>query len=177
MEANERTLFTTARLRARALAGGDEETLQRVFEDAGDYFLTVTGRPEPDPDAAGREIRACEATPGREIALLALEASGEPVGAIGWWSGSPEPDLALLGMILLLPAERGKGLAREAVDGLAAWLGGEGIRRLRTGVGAGDERVHALLRGLGFSPLDQRKHVSLDRGRVMLALFERELGT
>jgi hypothetical protein len=61
------------------------------------------------------------------------------------------------------------------VDALAAELAGRGLRRLRTGVGAGDTQKHALLGALGFHPLDARTHVDLDRGRVMLALFERPL--
>ena len=173
MEAEDPILFSTARLRARQPGPGDEESLQRVFEAAGDYFLSITGRPEPDPDAAARELRSAASTPGRAVALLSLREDERPVGALGWWKGNPEPDIALLGMILLVPDQRGTGLAREALDGLAAHLAEAGVTRLRTGVGAGDRRLHALLGSLGFSPLDERTHVSLDRGRIMLALFER----
>ena len=175
MPADAPFAFSTERLEARALSPGDEAELQQVFEAAGDYFLAVMGRPEPDPDAAEREIRACAATPGRAIALLSLRDGGGPVGALGWWSGNPAPEVALVGTLLLVPGQRGRGLAREALDGLAARLAPDGIQRLRTGVGAGDQRTHALLRALGFQPLDQRTHISLDRGRVMLALFEREI--
>lgn len=173
MATDDPFLFLTERLQARRLSSGDGEALQRVFEAAGDYFLSITGRPEPDPDAAERELRACATTPGRAVALLEARDDGRAVGALGWWQGSPEPEVALVGMLLVVPAERGRGLAREAVDGLAGWLAEQGVSRLRTGVGAGDQRTHALLQALGFAPLDQRTHVSLDRGRVMLALFER----
>lgn len=163
----------SARLEIRLLESGDEAALQAVFEAAGDYFLSITGRPEPDADAAEREIRTCVSTPGRDVALVSPRGAGEPIGMLGWWRGSPEPDVALLGTLLVVPAYRGKGVAREALGALEGWLAGQGIRRLRTGVGAGDERVHALLRALGFEPLDQRTHVSLDRGRMMIALFEK----
>lgn len=175
MKSDDPPLFETDRLRARSLAPGGEEVLQRVFEAAGDYFLSITGRPEPDPDAAVRELRAAATTPGRAVALLSLREDDLPVGALGWWRGAPDPETALVGMLLLVPEERGKGLAREALDGLAGSLGAEGVKRLRTGVGAGDRKLHALLGTLGFSPLDERKHVTLDRGRIMLALFEREV--
>jgi RimJ/RimL family protein N-acetyltransferase len=166
-------LFSTERLEARILSPGDEEPLQRVFEAAGDYFLGITGEPAPAPDAAEREIRSCAGTPGREVALLRLHADGRPVGAVGWWQGNPEPEVALVGMLLVVREARGQGLAREALDGLAGSLATQGVRRLRTGAGAGDQRTQALLRALGFAPLDQRRHVELDRGRIMLALFER----
>ncbi len=168
--------FETRRLRARSLREGDEDVLQRVFEHAGDYFLSITGRPVPDPDAAAREIQACQAAPGREIALLTDGQSGDAIGAIGWWQGSPEPDLTLLGSLLIVPDSRARGFAREALQGLEAYLAGKGVFALRSAAGAGDVRTQDFLKALGFQPLDERKHVSLDRGRMMIALFEKPLG-
>jgi RimJ/RimL family protein N-acetyltransferase len=169
-------VLETDRLEIRTLVADDVERLQRLFVDAGDHFLTVTGKPEPEPDAAEREIRGCLATPGRDVALFTLRETGEDVGAAGWWRGSPEPDVALLGMLMVSPSRRRKGIAREALGALEVWLAGHGVRRIRSGVGAGDERAQAVLRGLGFAPMDERRHVALDRGRIMIALFEKEIG-
>lgn len=166
----------TPRLRLDRLSPGQEEELQGVFRGAGDHFMTITGRPEPDPDAARREIAAAGAAPGREVYLVRLGEGGEAVGAIGWWEGHPEPEVALLGMLLVVSKRRRRGIGREALAGLEAALAARGIRELRTGVGAGDTARQAALRALGFTPLDERKHVSLDRGRVMIALFTKPLG-
>lgn len=166
-------LFETPRLRLRSLERGDEALLQEVFAAAGDYFLSITGRAAPDPDAAAREIAAAGSIAGRRVALLEPCEAGEAVGALGWWEAHPEPDTALLGMLLVVPALRGTGLGREAIAGLEGWLRSRGVRRVRTAVGAGDAARHALLVALGFVALDQRRHVSLDRGRVMLAFFEK----
>jgi RimJ/RimL family protein N-acetyltransferase len=166
----------TDRLDIRTLGADDVERLQRVFTAAGDHFLTVTGRPEPDPDAAEREVRGCMATPGRDVAVFTLRATGEDVGAAAWWRGSPEPDVALLGMLVVDPAHRRQGIAREALGALELWLAGHGIRRIRSGVGAGDQKAQAVLGGLGFAPMDERRHVGLDRGRIMIALFEKVIG-
>jgi ribosomal protein S18 acetylase RimI-like enzyme len=68
------------------------------------------------------------------------------------------------------------GIGREALEMLEDALRRRGIRELRTGVGAGDSRRQQLLLSLGFVPLDERKHIALDRGRVMIALFRKELG-
>lgn len=168
--------FETERLRARSLHAGDEDALQKVFMEAGDYFLNITGRPEPDPDAAKREIQACGSAPGREVALLTERESGKAIGAMGWWLASPEPDLTLLGMMLVVPAARRQGYAREVLQGLEVQLQEQGVRALRSAAGAGDQRTHEFLKALGFEPLDERKHVSLDRGRMMIALFEKPLG-
>jgi GNAT superfamily N-acetyltransferase len=171
---NPEILFKSVRLEARPLRPGDEAALQQVFEAAGDYFLPITGRPAPDADAAEREIRSCEATAGREAVLL-YEADGSAVGALGWWEGSPEPDIALLGMVLTVPAKRGAGLTREGLNALELHLASRQMSRLRTGVGAQDEGRQAFLRAVGFTPMDERTHVSLDRGRMMISLFQKSL--
>ena len=168
------SLFTTTRLTARRLGPGDEEALQRVFEQAGDYFRPITGRADPEPDAARREIQQSGQAPGRAVALLQRH-DGEAVGALGWWEAHPEPEVALLGMLMVAEGARGAGLAREAVEGLETWLRARGIRTLRTGVGAHATAHHQLLRALGFESLEQRTHVSLDAGRLMIALFAKPL--
>jgi RimJ/RimL family protein N-acetyltransferase len=168
--------FETERLAARLLRPGNEALLQMVFEHAGDYFLRVNGSRAPDPDAAARELAACAATSGREIAVLTRLASGEPAGALGWWRGNPEPEITLLGMLMMTAEHRGQGLAREAVGGLANWLATQGIRRLRTAVDATAFREHRLLRALGFEQLPIRDHVALGLAGSHLALFEKPLG-
>jgi GNAT superfamily N-acetyltransferase len=171
----EQTLFRSERLVARPVREGDEAVLQEVFVAAGDHFLPITGRPAPDDDAAEREIRSAGQTPGREAVLL-HDGSGAAVGALGWWEGSPEPEITLLGMVLIVPTARGAGLAREAMGALERWLAARGGTRLRTGVGAHDLERQRFLRALDFNPLDERTHVSLDRGRMMIGLFEKRIG-
>lgn len=168
--------LNTERLVLERLSPGMEEPLQEVFVAAGDHFTTVTGRPEPDADAARRELSSADAVEGREVFLVRLRESGEAIGALGFWEGHPEPEVALLGMLLVDTRRRQEGFGREALRGVEAALRRRGIRELRTGVGAGDTRRQELLRALGFEPLDERRHVSLDRGRVMIALFRKELG-
>jgi RimJ/RimL family protein N-acetyltransferase len=166
----------TARLRIRLLSPGGEEALQAVFAAAGDYFLSVTGRPEPDPDAALREIQGCAATPGRDVALVALRETGETVGALGWWRGNPAPDVALLGMLLVVPEHRRQGIAREALGALEGWLRARGVARLRTGVATHDRRAAGVLLALGFARMGVREHAALGLDMVHLTLWERALG-
>jgi RimJ/RimL family protein N-acetyltransferase len=158
-------------LRLRLLDADGAAELQTVFVAAGDYFLPITGRAAPDPDAAERELRGAASTPGREVALV--EREGGAAGALGWWQGQPEPDVALLGMLMVVPALRGRGVAQDAVALLEARLRSEGVARLRAGVGSTDFASHTLLRRLGFAELNERTHVSLDRGRMMLSLWEK----
>lgn len=168
--------LATPRLRLRIVGAGDEEALQAVFAAAGDHFLPFTGRPEPDPDAAAREIAGCAATPGRDVALVVLHEGGEAVGALGWWRGNPEPDVALLGMLLVVPGRRGAGIAREALGALEAWLAGQGMRRLRTAVATRDRRAAAVLPALGFQRMSVREHAALGLDGLHLSLWEKGIG-
>lgn len=168
--------LATDRLRLERLEPESAAELQAVFEAAGDHFTTVTGHARPDADAANRELEAAARVDGREVLLVRLAEGGEAIGAVGFWERHPEPTVALLGMLLIDRSQRGQGYGREALRGLEEALRERGIEELRTGVGAGDQRRQAILRALGFEPLDERKHVSLDRGRVMIALFRRALG-
>jgi RimJ/RimL family protein N-acetyltransferase len=166
----------TGRLTLRLLGPEDAPELQRVFAAAGDHFLGVTGRPEPDPDAAERELRGSAGTPGRGVALASLAETGEPVGALGWWAGNPEPDVALLGMLIVVPERRRGGLAREALGALEAWLAGRGVRRLRTGVTTRDRRASMVLPALGFERMSIAEHQALGLDHASLALWEKRIG-
>ncbi|HEX7239293.1 MAG TPA: GNAT family N-acetyltransferase [Longimicrobiaceae bacterium] len=169
-------LFGTPRLVLRLLAPGDEDVLQRVFERAGDHFLPITGRPEPAPDAAAQELRGCAATEGRDVALVSLRETGEPVGALGWWRGNPEPDVALLGMVVTVPEMRRQGIAREAVGALEGWLAERGVRRVRTAVQKADRRAGAMLPALGFALMPIRDHQALGAQALYLSLWQKALG-
>lgn len=165
----------TDRLRVHALAPGGEARLQRVFQACADHFTVLTGQPLA-PGAAAGELAACAATPGRDVALLSLAETGEDVGAIGWWLGNPEPDRALLGMLMVHPAHRRQGLAREALDALQVWLRGRGIRAIRTAFQRRRLAVHPIVRALGFQELSIREHALLGLGGVGVSLWEKPVG-
>ena len=165
----------TPRLLVHALAPGGEARLQAVFDAAADHFQLVGGAPAP-PDAAQREIASCAATAGREVALLSLLDTGEDVGAVGWWTGNPEPGLALLGMLMVVPAHRGKGYAREAVDGLEVWLAGHGARGLRTAFPWRRRAMIPVVRALGFREMSIAEHQKLGLSGAGTSLWEKEIG-
>lgn len=160
-------------LELQVASEGEEATLQKVFEGAADYFERVTGRPVVEGDAAERELRSAMASEGREVAIV--RADGEAVGAIGWWAGSPEPEIALLGMLLVMEPFRRRGYARESLRLLDSRLRDAGISRMRTGVGADDALAQRFLEAAGFASMDQRTHVDMDGGRLRIAFYEKVL--
>lgn len=162
------------RLTLRLLAPGDEGALQAVFEAAPDHFVALSGR-GPEPNAAEREIGGAAPVPGREVALVTLRETGEAVGAAGWWAGNPEPDVALLGTLVIVPDHRGKGIAREALGALEAWLAGRRITRLRTAFPYRRTTLPPVVRALGFLPLPIAEHAKLGLAGAGTALYEKRI--
>jgi GNAT superfamily N-acetyltransferase len=166
----------TTRLAIRALGAGDEDRLQRVFEACADHFGVLMGQPRPAADAGEQELRACEQTWGRQVAVLTRIDTGEDVGAVGWWAGNPGPDRALLGMLMIHPAHRRQGLAREALQAVEVWLAGRGIAALRTAFQRRRLAVHPVVRALGFTEMSIRDHQLLGLAGAGVSLWEKPVG-
>jgi GNAT superfamily N-acetyltransferase len=167
-------LFETARLSVVPVAPGGEGPLRAVFEATPDFFEAVYGIPAAPPGAAEKETAASAAQQGREVAVLLR--GGEAVGAMAWWTGNPEPDRALLGMLMVVPSARGDGVGREALDGLLVWLAGQGMAAVRTAVQRRRRPVLDRLARLGFAELPISEHQKLGLAGAGLALLERPVG-
>lgn len=164
-------LIESPRLLVRTLRPGDEARLQAVFDAAPDWHAALS-RPA-DPGAAAAEIAACASAPGREIAVLALREGGQDVGAIGWWRGHPEPHVALLGTLLIIPRHRGAGLAREALAAVEAWLAEDGVTELRTAFARRLLALHPVVKALGFREMSIAEHQKLGFAGVGTSLWAR----
>lgn len=171
---HERVVLETERLAVVRLGLGGEARLQAVFDRAPDHFLALNGRP-PAPDAAVAELRAAVAEPGRAMAVLSRLDGGGDVGVLGWWTQRPEPHLALLGTILVVPEARGQGLAREALEGLEIWLAGQGMQALRTAFPRRRLSVHPIVRALGFQEMSILEHTKLGMAGVGTSLWVKAL--
>jgi GNAT superfamily N-acetyltransferase len=167
--------ISSDRLIVRPVGPEEAPRLQAVYEAAGDYFPAV-GLDAPGAETALQELRQCQAQPGRAAALVTL-ADGADVGALGWWSGRPEPEVALLGMVVIVPERRGQGLAREALTALETHLADSGITRLRTAI---PYRRAAALRGLlgalGFREMSIAEHTRMGMGGAATSLWEKAIG-
>ncbi|HEX8907203.1 MAG TPA: GNAT family N-acetyltransferase [Longimicrobiaceae bacterium] len=164
-------VIASPRLLIRTLRPGDEGRLQAVFDAAPDWHAAL-GRPA-DPGAAAAEVTACASTEGREIAVVTLRETGEDVGAVGWWRGNPEPHVALLGTLLIAPAHRGAGLAREALSALEEWLAEGGVTELRTAFPRGLLALHPVVKALGFSEMSIAEHQKLGFAGAGISLWAR----
>jgi RimJ/RimL family protein N-acetyltransferase len=161
------------RLLLHALRPGDEARLQAVFDAAPDWHAAL-GRPA-DPGAAAAEVAASAASPGRTVAVVTLRETGEDVGAVGWWREKPEPGIALLGTLLIVPTHRGAGLAREALTALERRLAEEGTRELRTAFPRRLLPLHPLVTALGFREMSIAEHQKLGMAGAGTSLWRKPL--
>jgi RimJ/RimL family protein N-acetyltransferase len=162
------------RLEIRALRSGDEARLAAVFAAAPEW-LAVLGR-AADSAAAAQEIAGAAASAGREIALLTDRETGDDVGAIGWWLHRPEPGMALVGTVVVVPPRRGEGLAREALGAVEAWLGELGVRELRTAFPRRILPLHRLAAALGFREMSIAEHQKLGLAGAGTSLWHKPVG-
>lgn len=96
--------------------------LQRLMEDAEDYFTCVEGRPAA-PDAAAQEWEALAPGCGRaDKHLWSLrEATGALVGCLEATGGYPHAATCWLGLLLLHPQQRRGGRGRAVCTAFEAW--------------------------------------------------------
>jgi len=166
----------TAALTLQPLGLDDVDRLQAVYDAAPDFFQAIVGSEGAAPDAALTEIRQA-AQPGREVALVLLP-DGAAAGAIGWWAGKPSEDVALLGMLLVLPEHRGRGLARAALAALEESLSAGGITQLRTAIPyrRATPAVRAFLEAFGFEPMPLAEHTRMGMSGAGISLWHKAIG-
>lgn len=163
----------SARLVLTPLRPCDEGRLEAVFAAAPDWNAP-TGRPA-DPGAAAAEVAAAAAMPGRVVAAISLADTGEDVGAAGWWRERPEPGIALLGTLVIVPAHRKAGLAREALAALEAAFAAQGTRELRTAFPHRAFQLRPLVAALGFRELPIAEHQKLGLAGAGTSLWSKPL--
>jgi ribosomal protein S18 acetylase RimI-like enzyme len=148
------TGFQTSRLLARPAAGGDAGALQEVLAGAPAYHELVDGAPAA-PDAAGHLLADAEADAERLVLLLWPSAGGPAAGVVDVQLHWPEPDAAHVRLLLLRESQQGRGLGREAAEGLAEALRGAGFRALRLSVTVENGGARAFWERIGFAPVER----------------------
>ncbi len=136
----------------RLLAPNDLRALQTLFERAADYFAIATGAP-PAPDEAPRAFVA--GPPTKDVSakrVVGVFAASETlVGVLDALTDWPEDGTWSIGMLLLDPAYRGRGLGGHVLDAFERWAATEGAVRLRTAVVGHHTVGLAFLEGRGYA--------------------------
>jgi ribosomal protein S18 acetylase RimI-like enzyme len=101
-------------------------------------------------------------------AVIAWE-DGEPVGSGRW---RIEPDYFYIGRVSVLPAQRGRGIARTMIDHMETIARQRGITRLRLGVRMLLPQNIDLYQKLGYVIVEVIQH---PRGNTQVVYMEKQL--
>ncbi|WP_130334502.1 GNAT family N-acetyltransferase [Streptomyces sp. BK022] len=125
----------------------DEAALLRLFEECEDWFTAATGLPSAPGDVQSLYYALPEgADPGDKVLLL-VERGGEVAGLVDAVRDWPGPGAVAVGLFLLAPWARGRGLGRAVAETLL----GRGASRVTATVPAGWKAGERFLERLGFA--------------------------
>ncbi len=138
-------------VRLREIEPQDEAALQEVFGAAEDWFVAMTGDHAQPGDVQSLFWSAPEGVSPEDKLLLVVEHDGEVAGVVDAFPGHPGPDSCSIGLFLLAPAHRRRGVGTAVVRLLVEHARERGIGRVRVAVPAGWEPGIAFLTRLGFT--------------------------
>ena len=141
-----------APLIARAIVESDADAIQVMFESDRSYFKLTQGEP-PSPVEAQSLVAALppDGDRGYEDKFLFVLLDGEDVaGVIDLIRDYPKPSTWYLGLVFLVPGQRGKGRGRAILRGLYRWIADQGGTALRLGVVEGNSGARWLYASEGF---------------------------
>ncbi|MFI9391494.1 GNAT family N-acetyltransferase [Streptomyces bauhiniae] len=125
----------------------DEAALLRLFEECEDWFTAATGLPSAPGDVQSLYYALPGgADPGDKVLLL-VERNGEVAGLVDAVRDWPEAGAVAVGLFLLAPWARGRGLGRAVAESLLA----RGASRVTATVPAGWQPGERFLERLGFA--------------------------
>ena len=154
----ERTrLGPDAAYHTRLLGPPDLQRLQALFERGADYFEIATGRP-PAPDEAPRAFVAgppSKAVDDKRVIGVFTGDEDTLVGVLDALTDFPDPGVWMMGMLLLDPAHRGRGLGSAVLAAYHDWAATEGAREFRTAVVAHHAPGLRFLEERGYTPLSR----------------------
>ncbi|MER6038535.1 MULTISPECIES: GNAT family N-acetyltransferase [unclassified Streptomyces] len=126
----------------------DEVPLLTLFEECEDWFVAATGLPSGPGDVQSLFYALPEGASPEDKVLLVLERDGVVAGLVDAVLDHPEPGAVAVGLFLLAPWARGRGLGRALAESLLARAGS--VSLVTASVPAGWRSGEAFLERLGF---------------------------
>lgn len=168
----------TAPYGTRRLTPADLPALQRLFERATDYFETATGAP-PGPDEAERAFVG--GPPSKAVSekeTIGVFDDGQVlVGVLDAIPDFPAAGVCTIGLLLLDPALRGRGLGTATLTAFERDLARRGVRRCRTAVVAHHAPGLRFLERAGYREVSRFDGYDAAVSRPSVVVLEKDVGT
>jgi len=158
------------------LTGRDCERLQNLLVRCSDFNQLINGEPPGEHEA---EETLMDLPPGKtsadKIVLGIEDQTGALVGLIDLVKDFPEQDKWFIGLLLLAPAERGKGSGKLVMKALEDWACEGGARKLGLGVLEHNLEGHAFWLRMGFTELLRRPPRKFGQREGVVIAMEKQL--
>jgi GNAT superfamily N-acetyltransferase len=145
------TLPEDSGLRARRLTAADAQALQVLLAACDDYHVLVYGRPSIAEDV--RELLE-DGPPGKSAEDKFVFGLFTPrprlVGALDMVRDFREPGEWYLGLLMLEPSVRGKGVGETVVRATEDWVRAQGGQRVRLNVAEQNTGAMRFWQRMGF---------------------------
>ena len=169
------TVFETLRLTAAEVTGDDIGVLLEVHRSNQGYLDLTEGSGgiagAYDRGMLERDLALSAMTPGRHTCTLRLRDGGACVGLLDWMDENPNDGTPWIGLVMIHADHQRRGLAAEAIAGLAEHGRAAGWPRLREGVIDGNDAGMALALALGMREVERKPH-RIAAGGCELAVME-----
>jgi GNAT superfamily N-acetyltransferase len=149
------------RVLVRELGPADEAPLLRLFEECEDWFVAATGLPSGPGDVQSLFYALPEGASPDDKVLLVLERDGVVAGVVDAVRNHPEPGAVAVGLFLLAPWARGRGLGLALAASLLERA--EGASVVTATVPPGWRPGERFLQRLGFALEADARPTGADR--------------
>jgi GNAT superfamily N-acetyltransferase len=148
-------LFPLPGYRTSLIKAGDQAELQSLLEKCADYSLLVTGS-SPKPSAAVSLLADCP--PGKTLidksVIGIFDEEQVLIGVLDVVHDYPTQDDWWLGLLLLDPSQRKKGLGKRIYQSFEHWVGQQGARRIYLGVIEENQKAFRFWQRLDFEIIE-----------------------
>lgn len=155
----------------RLLSGDDEIDVQALCERCSDFSELVEGRP-PEKDA-GHSI-LFDLPPDKELkdkyAFGVYKECGLLIAVVEMIKDYKVTGEWIIGLLMLDPSERGKGLGRKLHDQIKAWVSEENGRALRIGVVEENHKGHQFWCEMGYVEVERVKRTYGNKEHTVIVM-------
>lgn len=169
-------VFKTERFYAFPLSAENEAAVQTFLEQCQDFQLLTHG--EPVQPGEGKELLE-DLPPGKQLQDKFLfgiyELEGRLVAVLDLVRDYPDRSTWWIGLLLLLPSERGSGLGRQIFEALLGWLRGEGAEKIGLGVVGENTAAQRFWERNGFQLIAERPPQRFGSKEQIVLVYSRPL--
>jgi GNAT superfamily N-acetyltransferase len=152
----------------------DGPAIASLYRDCADYWTLVTARPAGAEAAAGLLGDRPPVVPLSNKIVLGLRDNHRLVVIVDALRDYPGPGIWWLGLLLVSPESRGRGLGRRLYAAFEAWAAGQGATELRLCVQVQNTGAHTFWQRLGFVASGS-KPLTLDGLTSQVTIYRRSI--